>query len=579
MSALTIRQKILFVFTMLIIAFIGNGVYSAYSLSSTNDGALRIATEHLQGVIAASESSKAVSDYRQGEFAVIDATTLPARIHAAQQTKKLADQIDITFDNIAPRLTDSISDEFSDMRNVWNQYKANSMKVIELAKNGGIPEAQRLLETSNNGYDYIGVKLNRILDNRKDFIHAETVQSTERFEQTRIILIVSIVVVVIFSIFMAMALCASILNPIKYLTEVSKELAAGNLMIKAKSESNDEFGQLTEVYAETIDTLRKLIENIQRNASDAATFATQLNENASQSALATQQVANSIGNVAENANKQGDAVARSTDEIRAFAKSIQAFEDKAIASVDAAKSVEEISAKGQSAISSAIDQMSEIAKSTAVSAEVIKKLAERSNEIGAISSAIADIASQTNLLALNAAIEAARAGEHGRGFAVVSDEVRKLAEACDEAARKIAELIDAIQQDTENAVKEMQKGTEDVENGKHVVAEAGNSFATIAHAVSDLTTHAEGILQEAKKSLQRVDKLVDSMDELNKSSKDVSAETESVSAATEQQSASIDEVASASKKLSELAQELTDSASQFKIRNPGAERLRNLSEE
>ena len=83
MNALTIRQKIFLVFTMLIIAFIGNGVYSAYSLSSTNDGALRIATEHLQGVISASESSRAMSDYRQGEFAVIDATTLPARIHDA----------------------------------------------------------------------------------------------------------------------------------------------------------------------------------------------------------------------------------------------------------------------------------------------------------------------------------------------------------------------------------------------------------------------------------------------------------------------------------------------------------------
>ena len=464
------------------------------------------------------------------------------------------------------------------MRNIWNQYKANSMKVIDLAKKGNIPEAQRLIETSSDNYDQIGMKLNRILDNRKDFIHAETVQSTERFNQTRIILIISIVVVVVFSIFMAMALCSSILNPIKYLTEVSKELASGNLMIKAHSDSNDEFGQLISVYAETIETLRKLIENIQRNASDAANFATQLNENADQSALATQQVANSIGNVAANATKQGEAVEKSSAEIRAFAESIQAFEDKAIASVEAAKSVEEISAKGQTAIESAIEQMSEIAKSTAVSAEVIKKLAERSNEIGAISSTIADIASQTNLLALNAAIEAARAGEHGRGFAVVSDEVRKLAEACDEAARKIAALISVIQQDTDNAVKEMEKGTADVENGKTVVAEAGNSFTTIANAVSDLTTHAEGILNEAKSSLKRVDKLVGSMDELNRSSQDVSAETESVSAATEQQSASIDEVATAAKKLSELAQELTDSASQFKLRNPAAERLRNMNE-
>ena len=217
--------------------------------------------------------------------------------------------------------------------------------------------------------------------------------------------------------------------------------------------------------------------------------------------------------------------------------------------------------------------MSAIAESTAVSAEVIKKLAERSNEIGAISGTIGEIAAQTNLLALNAAIEAARAGEAGRGFAVVADEVRKLAEGCDEAARKIASLIDTIQQDTDQAVKEMQKGTGDVESGKVVVAEAGNSFSNIAAAVSDLTHHAEGILQEAKKSLQRVDALVLSMDELNKASKDVSAETESVSAATEQQSASIDEVATASKKLSELAQELTDSASKFKIKKNYADRI------
>ena len=229
MNSMTIRQKILFVFIMLILAFIGNGIYSAYSLSSTNDGALRIATEHLQGVIAASESGHAMSDYRQGEFAVIDATTLPARIHAAQQTKKLADQIDITFDNIQPHLTGKVAEDFSDMLNVWAQYKENSMKIIDLAKKGDTASAQRLIETSSDDYDYIGIKLNKILDNRKDFIHAETVQSTARFEQTRIILIVSIVVVVLFSIFMAMALCSSILNPIKHLTEVSKQLAAGNL--------------------------------------------------------------------------------------------------------------------------------------------------------------------------------------------------------------------------------------------------------------------------------------------------------------------------------------------------------------
>ena len=364
------------------------------------------------------------------------------------------------------------------------------------------------------------------------------------------------------------------MKPIKYLTNISKELAAGNLTIEVKAASKDEFGELTKVYAETIETLRKWIEPIQHNARESSNFALQLNENASQSALATQQVAVSIGNVTENASKQGDAVSASAHNIRAFARVLQGFEDKANASVEAAKGVEDIAANGKSTIESAVEQMSAIAESTAASAEVIKKLANRSAEIGEISSTIAGIAEQTNLLALNAAIEAARAGEAGKGFAVVADEVRKLAEGCNIAAQKIADLIAKVNEETEKAVLEMQKGTDDVESGKTIVAAAGSSFENIAESISDLTSHAEGILYDAKKASQRIDKLAAAMDELDKSGKAVSSETEAVSTATEKQTAAINEVVTASKKLSELAIEMNESASQFKIFK-GLDRIRN----
>ncbi len=565
MSSMSIREKLFVVFVLLIIAFIANGVYSVFSLSSINESALRIATQHLQGVISASESSRAMSDYRQGEFAVIDATTLPSRIYAAQSTKKLADQIDIAFDNIQPRLSGKIADEFSEMRNIWNQYKANSTRVIDLAKQGNTREAARLLETSSDSYNAIGTKLNRILDNRKDFIHAEVVESESKYNQTRFILIVIIAAVVAFVIFVSIALSRLILDSINYLSDVSKEMAAGNLTVEAKAKNNDEFGQLTNIYADTIAKLRKLIANIQHNAEDAATFASQLNENASQSALATQQVATSIGNVAENAIKQGEAVEQSTDEIKAFATLLQNFESKADSSLSAAQNVEKIAENGRAAVSGAVDQMSAVAESVDKSAEVIKQLAERSTQIGNISSTIANIAEQTNLLALNAAIEAARAGTAGRGFAVVADEVRKLAESSSIAASQIAELISAIQTEMSQALEQMERGNQEVESGKVVVAEAGDSFKNIANAIVQLTQHAEEIQKNAQVASTRVDKLVNTMEELNRSSKDVSAETESVSAATEEQSASIDEVASASKKLSDLAGELTESTSKFKI--------------
>ena len=577
MKNLTIRKKLLVVFITLIIVFAGSGIFSAVSLSSINDGALRIATEHLQGVISASESSRAMSDYRQGEYAVIDATTLSNRIFFAQQTKKLADQIDITFDAIQPTLEGKTAQEFSEMRTAWDNYKNISKQVVELAKAEKISDAAKLLESSSGDYIKIGNKLNKILDNRKDFIHAEVVESESKYIQTRNVLVVSIVIVVLFSIFMAVALSKSILKSINHLSDVSRELAAGNLTVEAKAQSEDEFGQLTKLFADTIEKLRTLIENIQHNAKDAATFAAQLNENASQSALATQQVAVSIGNVAENAMKQENAVARSSQDIHAFAELLQEFESKADASVNSAKNVEEIAESGRAAVRGAVDQMSAVADSVEKSAQVIKQLAERSNQIGNISSTIAKIAEQTNLLALNAAIEAARAGEHGRGFAVVSDEVRKLAESSNVAASQIGELISAIQTEMSEALQQMEQGNLEVESGKTVVAAAGDSFRNITAAVAELTSHAEEIFKNAETSSERVDKLVAAMDELSRSSKDVSAETESVSAATEEQSASIDEVATASQKLSDLAGELTESTAKFKIFKP-AERLKQAIE-
>lgn len=209
--------------------------------------------------------------------------------------------------------------------------------------------------------------------------------------------------------------------------------------------------------------------------------------------------------------------------------------------------------------------MNQITDSVTESAAVIEKLAERSMEISQISDTISNIADQTNLLALNAAIEAARAGEAGRGFSVVAEEVRKLAEESGQAAQQIAELISTIQADTVQAVERMKKGTEDVQSGKDVVNKAGTAFETITSAVSSLTESSEAILAAAQRSAQKAEQLVSVMDGINKTGRDVAAETESVSAATEEQSASMDEIAGASQKLAELAQDLQGSTSKFKI--------------
>ena len=523
------------------------------------------ATQHLQGVLAAADSSRALSDYRQGEYAIVTASTLPNRIHAAQEVKKLGDQLDITFDEIEPSLTGDTAQEFQELRTTWEAYKKNTSKLTELAKNNKNAEATKLLEQSNSDYASMTSKLSHVVDNRKDFIQQENISAASKYQTTKWTLIVCILLVVLLSVMMAMKLSQSIMNSIRYLMNVSQEVAAGNLTVEARSAATDEFGVLTNTYGTTIQHLRKLIQHIQETANQVAAFSGQLTENASQSALATQQVAESISNVAGNTSQQGEAVSNSTENLQKMTQNLQGFEEKASASAEAARSVESIASDGKASIAGAVGQMAEIAGSVTASAEVIRQLSARSTEIGQISVTISSIAEQTNLLALNAAIEAARAGEAGRGFSVVADEVRKLAEASSEAAAQISTLIQTIQADTDAAVERMEKGTQDVENGRKVVTEAGNAFETISAAIVDLNAHAAAILADAQESTAKASALAEAMQGIDQSAKDVSAETESVSAATEEQSASMDEVANASRQLAGLAQELTDSTKKFRI--------------
>lgn len=562
---LSIKNKLYVVFGVLIAIFFATSIFAGYSLRSINEGALRISTEHIGGVIAASESSQTMADYRQNEFAIATASDLPSRIYAIQNGKKMRDQLNISFDKIEPTLTGESLENFKSMRELWMAYAKDSLEMINMAQNSNSAGALKKLADSNEKYQQIDAKLVKVIENRKDFIHAENVSAESHYSSTMATMVLSSILVLGIAGFMAAYMSRTIQHSIGYLMEVSSEVAKGNLSIDVVPKTQDEFGQLTDSYRDTVKNLRELISKIQSTGEDVSTFAAQLTENATQSAQATNQVALSIGNVAAATSTQGENVTTSVNEILSMSESIKGFEFKANASSNAAKNVEQIAKNGKKAIAGAVKQMDEIAQSVMEASNVIKQLAERSEEIGQISDTIAGIAGETNLLSLNAAIEAARAGEAGRGFAVVSEEVRKLAEESATASQKIAELIHRIQEETDQAVVRMEHGNEVVKNGQIVMDDAGCAFENISTAVSDLATHAEGILQDAKKSTQKANHLVNVMESLDESGRSVAAETESVSAATEEQAASMDEIATASAKLAELSNDLQAETSKFKL--------------
>ena len=565
MDNLTIRKKLILVFGVVLAIFFAASLYAGYSLHQINNGALRIATEHLASVMRVMEAKGTLSEYRQQEYAVVTSKKLTERLYAAGREKNLASQIDITFDALEPAVAPDRKDDFQQLRSEWTSYRKSSEQLTSMAKSGQAEAAMAELEKSAYQYEDIANRMSVIVDSSKDFIHQESLDASARYEQTKWTLIICVLVVLALAAGMGWYLSSGIMKSVNYLKDVSEQVSAGDLTVQPEPMTEDELGSLTVAYGETIQHLHGLIQDIQRTAENVQSYAAQLTENANQSAQATQQVATSITNVAGSSSETGDAVTRSLGDIQSMAESMTNFEQTASETAQATQKVAAIAKNGQSAINGAVCQMAEISASVTESAETIAALAKRSTEIGQISDTIADIAEQTNLLALNAAIEAARAGEAGRGFSVVADEVRKLAEGSSEAAQQIAALISAIQKDTDAAVERMKKGTADVESGRTVVAEAGRAFETIAGSVEGLTQGAQKILDEARTASDKAMALVEVMEKIDRSSRAVASETESVSAATEEQSASMDEIAQASDKLSTVANELQASTKKFKI--------------
>ena len=238
---------------------------------------------------------------------------------------------------------------------------------------------------------------------------------------------------------------------------------------------------------------------------------------------------------------------------------------QATKAADQGREAADVARDGGKTLEQAISQIKSIERSTLESTRVVTALGERSAAIGQIVDTISSIAEQTNLLALNAAIEAARAGEHGRGFAVVADEVRKLAESSQEAAQEIAGLIQETRKDTENAVSGMQAGSEEVRIGTQNIISMGEAFRRIIEIVGQVSAQVQGISSSISSMAENGSEIVGHIQTIEGSSRSAAEDAETVSAATEEQTASVQEIANASNSLAKMAGELQAQVRKFKV--------------
>ena len=356
------------------------------------------------------------------------------------------------------------------------------------------------------------------------------------------------------------------IKPLEALDSYLGVIAGGTLSGEdMKINSDDEIGTVTKSANQMKQGLRNVMLKCAASSTKVASSSEELTTNASQTAETVHQVAESVCRMAEGADRQSCAVDDVTAQVQNLETKMQVMNKSAVVMQEMASNSRKDAAAGRESVEQAVAQIKLMAGQMNSSAKVVESLGERSNEIGQIVETISNIASQTNLLALNAAIEAARAGEAGRGFSVVAEEVRKLAEQSGEAATTIAQLIGAIQNDTNEAVVAIKKGNVQVQAGSEVVSQAGAAFAHIEQLIMGLYEQVEESLRNINEVKESSNVISSAVSEIQKVSLEVANEAQTVSASTEEQAATMQEIVRASQELAEMAQDLQSEVRKFKV--------------
>lgn len=357
-----------------------------------------------------------------------------------------------------------------------------------------------------------------------------------------------------------------ITKPLGTMMMVMRRLSEGDFSKQENNiKSNDELGRLAIALDNMRDEVAQVLNKVKYSAENLNSAVEHMSVTTNQSAQVSNQIAMSITDVAESSMKELDAVNSTNEEIDKFKSNVDNMSDVVQNAVEKGRKTSDVAADGGVKLKKAIEQIQRIEAATARSTKVVDSLGEQSMEIGKIVKTISEIAEQTNLLALNAAIEAARAGEAGRGFAVVADEVRKLAISSQEAAMDISNIITEIQSNTKLAVQEIESGNKEVVAGTKSIESTEEAFGSIISMVQDVSAQLENIAKAVSEMANSGNVIAKNISTVRESSKKNAEEAENVSAASEEQSAAVNGLSDASSKLADLAAELSRNVDKFKL--------------
>lgn len=372
-----------------------------------------------------------------------------------------------------------------------------------------------------------------------------------------IILFISIVVIYLFSYFLA--------KPLKDLTKQVEKVSNGDLTQTLHTNRTDEIGVLTLAFQQMRNDLKRVIHTIHSNSEELVDSSNQLLTSSSEVKEGFYQIASTMQQMSEGADSQAESANEVSKTMGDFTEHIEESTLQGKELNQSSHNVKELTSTGFQYMNETETQMDAIHHDMTESIERVKGLDTKTQEISQLVQVIQSIADQTNLLALNAAIEAARAGEHGKGFAVVADEVRKLAEQVSGSIGSIVAIVEGVQKESNETVIALQQGFKNVEAGTKIIRTTQHTFNEINNAVATMQNQIEKISTNLGLLFKESERINFSFDQVASISEETSAGIEQTSASIQQSTSAMDEIVHHSTSLAKLARKLEYSVEHFKL--------------
>jgi methyl-accepting chemotaxis protein len=540
LSNLSLRLKLIAGFMVVILFTVILGIIAYVEVETLGNSIDNFASDLIPGIKCLNQIAKPYNHIRRAEIQATYKQDDPAAVETFRKALE-KDKEDIAksvagFDKM--HLNAEEKAKWDEAKQGVDQYYAAASKTFALIKDGKTAEAVAQQDVEGRKLFFAGTDaVDRLIHFKNKDALDSSAQSLAEARHSKMLVVGLLALCIVLSLAISFAIARLITQPIRRLSREVARVASGDLRVSLEFAGTDEVGQLARDFGMMVESLRGLIGKVSSTSNQVATAASQLMASAEQIATGAEEVAAQ----AENVATAGEQMSATSGDIASNCQSAAEVSQQASSKA----------ATGAKVVDATVQVMSRIASRVQETSVSVGNLGARSDQIGEIVGTIQDIADQTNLLALNAAIEAARAGEQGRGFAVVADEVRALAQRTTTATHEIGEMIKAIQVETKTAVAAMEQGVGEVEQGTAEAARSGQALQEILDQINEVS--------------MQINQVATAAEEQTATTGEISSNIHQITQVVQATSKGAHETANSANQLEQLAAELQRLVAQFSL--------------